>query len=321
MRSDGRPSVIRVKVSHEVRPHEARANAAGIKPGHLLQNLANGKVQKHATVGGKAERVFADLDIHRGKVIDDAYASNGVVNHFYPHAGDTVQGWIAIGQNITKQDPMISAGDGTLAKGTFGGGGVVYNSIVESAEHENTVTAANFDKSFSIPANSLRVGDVLHVRANVTVVDNNSTDTLTLLLTVGAVTVAATPAVDVADNDIGFIDAWITVRAIGATGKIVASSLVGLGVSGTVTGKAVALAETTLDTTAANVVAVNADWSVAHADNEASLTNLLVEVLRGNGSTAGTNGGGGDDIIGFAEETLDNTAGDSEELILVRIAS
>lgn len=314
MRSDGRPSVIRVKCSPNVR-HEERVASGSTQAGKLLM-LAAGGVKNHNLTGGRAERIFADLDTHRGRTIDTSlYTSGDQVMYCQPRAGDVVQGWLAQGQSVVIDEPLISNGDGNVTKALFVGGGLLYNSVAESAEHENTTTAANFDKSFSIPANTLQVGDVLRIRANVTVNDNNSTDTLTLLLTIGGTTIVTTGAVDVADGDIGFMDVLVTIRTIGASGTMVASGLAALGVPGTVTGKAVSLASTAIDTTVANVVAVNADWSVAHADNEASLTQLTIERLGAAGA-----GGGVDNIVAFAGETLDNDPGTGPALIRLRIA-
>jgi len=158
--------------------------------------------------------------------------------------------------------------------------GLEYAAVAASAAHTNTTTAADFDKSHSIPANTLRVGDIIRIRGQAIATATNSTDTLTLLLTVGGVTIATTGAVDVANGDIGYFECDVVVRTIGASGTIVAAGVQALGVPGTVTAKPFLLASSTLDTTAAAVVAVNADWSVANAGNSARLDVLNVEIIR-----------------------------------------
>lgn len=150
----------------------------------------------------------------------------------------------------------------------------LYTSVAASAEHENTTTEAAFDKSYTIPANVLTAGTVIHVVGQAYVVDNNSTDTLTLALKIGTTTVAVTAAVDVADGDIGYFDAWITIRTAGASGTLVATGVQGLGVPGTVTAKPFLLGSTAVDTTATQLISVTADWSAAHADDE-----VLLDVL------------------------------------------
>lgn len=158
-----------------------------------------------------------------------------------------------------------------------GSASLEYSSIAESAEVENTTTETAFDKSYTIPANTLKAGDILRVKACAFVVDNNSTDTLTLRLKIGSTTIIATAAVDVADNDVGLIEADILIRTIGGSGTLVAYGTQGLGVPGTVTAKLFRKASTAVDTTATQAITVTAEWSVAHADNEVSLTALVVE--------------------------------------------
>jgi hypothetical protein len=298
-------------ISHG-RYEEAPASAA-LKPGHLIELLSTGKVAKHATPGGLAERMFALEHQLEGYPVNlmDAYAADDPVQITLAYPGDVIQARLAAAAvAVVVGDVLESAGDGTLRK-VEPLAGYRYVQTAESAEHENTVTAADFDKSYTIPANTLRVGDVIRVRAQVKVVDNNSTDTLTLLLTLGGETLATTGAVDVADGDVGFFDATIVVRAIGATGEIQATGLQALGVPGTVTAKPFFVNDATVDTTAGLKVAVNADWSVAHADNEASLSLLTVEIIRGNP----VNGG----AIAKAIEAVDNSAGIDEAFVAVRV--
>lgn len=158
--------------------------------------------------------------------------------------------------------------------------GLLYASTAASAEHENTTDAADFDKSYTIPANTLRVGDVFRIRGLVTVNDNNSSDTLTVIVKFGSVTINTQAAEDVEDSDLGVFDVIVTVRAIGATGKIIAHSMATVDTDATAGPiVAAAIAETTLDTTAAVKIAVNADWSAASADNEVELSQLTVEKL------------------------------------------
>lgn len=140
-------------------------------------------------------------------------------------------------------------------------------------------TNANpYDQSFTIPANTLKAGDVLDIRAFVRVIDQNSTNTLTLRLLIGTVVVSLTGAVQVADDDIGILEATVTVRSIGATGKIFAAGKSALDAAGTALGSR-GLAEATLDTTADQAVTVTAEWSAAHADNESQLEQLTVTKL------------------------------------------
>ena len=86
-----------------------------------------------------------------------------------------------------------------------------------------------------------------------------------------------------ANNDIGYIEADIVIRTIGAGGTMVAAGVVALGAEGTVTAKPKKLASTAIDTTAAISVNVSATWSVASAGNSVRLDVLDVQVMRAAG--------------------------------------
>lgn len=165
---------------------------------------------------------------------------------------------------------------GTLTKRI---GGVVLSSSAASAAVTNTVTETNFDKTFVIPAGSLQVGQVIRVRAQAIATSTNSTDTLNVRLKFGSTTILATGALDVANNDLAYIEADVVIRTIGASGTMVAAGLTCIGVEGTATAKPGKLASTTVDTTAAITVAVSAQWSVASASNSVRLDVFDAEIL------------------------------------------
>lgn len=154
---------------------------------------------------------------------------------------------------------------------------LVYSNIADSAEVENTTTPTSFDLSKTIDGATLKVGDVLRIKARAYVVDNNSTDTLTLKLFVGSEEIVTTGAVDVADGDIGYIEVDLIVRAAGAGGSLAGGGLVALGVPGTVTAKPFRKDAAAEDLSGDVAITVQATWSVAHADNEVELEQLTVE--------------------------------------------
>lgn len=158
-------------------------------------------------------------------------------------------------------------------------GGLIYKNVAASAAVTATASETAFDKSLTIPANELVAGSVLRVRVQCIATATNSTDTLNLKLKLGSTVVAATGAVDVANNDVGYIDACIIVRTAGASGTMVATGVTALGVEGTVTGKPFKLASTTLDTTAATDLTVSATWSSNSSGNSVRLDVLTVELF------------------------------------------
>lgn len=157
-----------------------------------------------------------------------------------------------------------------------GGSTVAYANLADSAEVEDTTDETAFDKSVTLDGPSLKAGDVLEIEALALVNDNNSTDTLNLKLYVGTQEIVATGAVDVEDADIGHIRAKVTIREGGASGKLAAMGTYALGVPGTVTAKPFHMAEAAEDLSGSVAIAVKATWSVAHADNEVELEQLVV---------------------------------------------
>lgn len=159
--------------------------------------------------------------------------------------------------------------------------GLVYVNTAASAAVTNTTTATDFDKTHSIPANSLKAGDIVRVKFQGIATATNSTDTLAIDLKVGSVTLLSLAAVDVANSDVFQGEMDMVVRTVGDSGTVVGHGQAAvIGAAATATDRPRILASTTLDTTAANTVKVTATWSVANAGNSCRLDVLSVEILR-----------------------------------------
>lgn len=154
-----------------------------------------------------------------------------------------------------------------------------YVSTAASTAVTNTTTQTAFDTAVTLAANTLKVGSRIRVRAQAIATATNSTDTLNIILRLGTTDLLATGAVDVANSDIGFIDAEFVVRTIGASGTMVGVGHTAIGAPGTVTSKPKILASTAVDTTTALSVNATATWSVANAGNSCRLDLMDVEVL------------------------------------------
>jgi len=263
---------------------EEAVPAEAMSPGHLLDfNSTANKVKKHDVMGGIVIPAYLIENAIEGDTVDDAIGTSDIARFYYPVRGELMQALLKYGVSYSRRDLLISAGDGTLQKAPNEDKMLLYQSVADSSEVENSTTETLFDTSYTLPANMLAAGDVLRVKAQAFVLDQNSTDTLTLKLYVGGLTgieIVTTGAVDVADSDLGTIECDIVIRTIGATGTLVAMGTQSLGVPGTVTAKPFQKASTAIDTTASQVIGVSAEWSVAHADNEALLRSLSVELVR-----------------------------------------
>jgi len=159
---------------------------------------------------------------------------------------------------------------------------LVYSADAASSSVLNTTTETPFNKSVTIPANRLKKGDVIRVRAQGIVSNQNATDTLTIQLKIGGtagVQVATTGAVDPATNDIWYIEADLVIRTVGAGGTFVAAGLQALGTPGTVTAKPFLKASSSIDTTITQDLIVSATWSAASASDVVRLDVLDVELI------------------------------------------
>lgn len=85
-----------------------------IKPGHLIEFAADGDLQKHATAGGNARAAFAVENDQLGDGIDDDYANAAEVKYVVGRPGDELYAILEDGHEVSKGDPLESAGDGTL---------------------------------------------------------------------------------------------------------------------------------------------------------------------------------------------------------------
>ena len=156
---------------------------------------------------------------------------------------------------------------------------LVYANVAVSTSLENTIVATTFDKFATLAGENLKAGDVIEIDALVWVEDQNSTDTLAIILYVGTEAIVTTSAVDVADNDLFHVHAEVHVNTAGASGYLAAHGVYTFGVPGTAVPTPFRKAAAAEDLSGDVVVKLTGTWSVAHADNECELHGLTVKVL------------------------------------------
>ena len=144
-------------------------------------------------------------------------------------------------------------------------------------EHENTTDAADIF-SYTIPANTLEVGDIVRIKVFCTVVDNNGSDTLTPILNFGGTAICTGAALDVDDNDIVYAWADVHVTATGSSGTMTAIGEIRTDANGS-TSVTAATNLSSKDTTGGLAVALNMDWNAANADNEVRIDAVSVELI------------------------------------------
>lgn len=164
-------------------------------------------------------------------------------------------------------------------------GGLIFVATSDSAAitGASTTETAFATNQVSIPALQLRAGDVIRVRGRAVVTGKNASETLHIRGYIGGlagVNLFDTGAVNNSASDEIYFDFEVVVRSTGATGKIIGSGLVVDGAPGTATAKEASLQSTTLDTTAAELIVLSAQWSGSSASNTVLLRELVVEIKR-----------------------------------------
>lgn len=190
----------------------------------------------------------------------------------------TISGTTAFTGRVTTTDGVASG----TAKVV---GGLAYSNTAASTAHSNTTTEALLDKSYTIPADTLKAGTVVEIEYWGKATTTNSTDTLTIKLYVGGLSGTAlltSAATDVADGDIFSGKATMLVRTAGASGTFVAkgTNVKTLAASNTAVEDIVNYTgSTVINTTTTQVIGVGADWSAASASDSVILDALVVKIF------------------------------------------
>lgn len=300
---------------------EFRSVAGTIKPGYLLEVTSAGKVQPHSDFGGaapglmfaKEEGLLGYSDPIGGRQTWDAFATDAVVPVHCALPGEVLYCWVpAYAPALVQGNSLISNGDGRFTKLPTSGGSVLFAATAASTALNTHTTITAFDVAYTIPANTLAVGDILRIKAAVLFANaSNSTETSVITLKVGGLTIVATAALDHAAADVALLDVIVHVRAIGASGSVVALGTQSAGPPASATMKPFYTAAQTLDTTATAAVTVSQTNSASHANTGGQLVDLLVEKL-------GTTGGG--QVLATVEEAVDNSAVATEGRVKIRVA-
>lgn len=303
------PNRIALKTAHR---YDEGVAAAALYPGHVVEKTSAATspatVQKQSSYGKKAERLIALEDALQGKIISQAFATSDIVPLLMGDPGDLAYLRLPAGAAaVTKNAKLILNGDGCVVLAAGLARPYYSNVAVSAAAGTSSATIVAFDKTFSFPANFLKVGDAIRIRAAVKFTATHTTDTAVLTIKIGTTTIIATTAVDVADNDVGYIDLLLTVLTVGATGTFAVSGSWSVGVPGTATAKPFYLIPTAIDTTAAQTVTPYVTFSASDAGNAAVLEQLVAEVERV------------EELFAVAEEAVDNSAGVAEAFIRARL--
>jgi hypothetical protein len=273
---------------------------ADIYPGMSLIRKSDGKVYPCNLQGSEMELMVALEDALQGLDITQKLASGNVVPFMRPTRGDLFLMLLQAGQGpLLNEAPLQNAGDGTLIAGPAPGAlQVLYQILAASANLSALAAETVFSNgTYTIPANFLLAGDVLHIRGKAVVSAQNSTNTHKFKCYVGSTTLADTGAVAMTAADFGSFDIWMTIRAIGASGKFVADVVTVTTISATATELTTTVASTTIDTTVTEAITVKATQSANSAGNVCALQEFEIDLQRP----------GGQNMIVVSQEAADNS--------------
>lgn len=283
---------------------EIVALAANLYPGMLVRKNSSGQLIPHNTIGVKkgptmviTENALLGVDITNLALVN----AGDPVRLYYPVPGDKFLMLLQNGQNVAVGDPLMSAGDGTLIEAQ---GGTLYDIVAASTGVTNTNTETVFSNgSYSVPANTLSVGDIIRIKGQAVVSAQNSTNTHDVKIELGSshTVIGDSGAVALAATQYVEFDISLTIRTIGASGTYVGSGTITTNPGGTVSVIPVSIASATLDTTVAELIRVTVTASAASTGNVCALQEFSVLQYRTGSTTT--------DFVAFADEAINNSAG------------
>lgn len=265
---------------------------ADLKPGSILQLAGTVPTGVTGTVGNLYSRPAEGYTTPIGVVSEDWDKANqdnvntqdGITANLRRGgsiplaAGGYVKALVKHGTALVAGVTLLCPTDDTFhltpwIGGLLSGGLVAASTAVtNSVSTEQTFTGA----SVTIPANSLRVGDVLRGTVQGLCSATALNDTLTVKVKLGSNILAITGAPDVSTGD-KFVIHWaLKVRTITASGTAVCEALTWNGTEAAAASAAdipsgSALASFTIDCTAANAITCTGTWSATSATCTANL--------------------------------------------------
>lgn len=192
---------------------------------------------------------------------------------------------IAITQRMTVTDG-VSSGTARIV-----GGMASVSAAASTAITGATETLTNFDTTYTLPPNSLKVGTRVRIRAGWTNTAITGTETYVIVVRAGSTAIAGTPSIAPSGsgtaNNVGRIDFEFVCRATGASGTVVGDGVVLVGVDDTTPSRHYLVASgsagtrtVTLDTTGSLVLAIGNQWQASATDSNSNrLEYFWVEIV------------------------------------------
>lgn len=266
-------------------------------PGMSLVLNSSGQPIPNNVIGGGGPLLVAIEDALRGGDITQALPISTNSPYYRPAKGDLFAMLLQNGQNVAAQTALMSAGDGTLIANP---GPRPYQIVAPSAALNTYTSITVFSNgTFTLPANLLAPGDILHIRAKLTQISVTATPTNILTLKIGSTVIGATAAVSVIANDVIEMEAYLTIRTTGSGGTFIGSVTTSQSASGVFSDSATTLATTAINTTTTQAITANTTCSASSASNSCQLDEFYIEIIKA----------GGMNTLVIAQEAINNSGG------------
>lgn len=208
-------------------------------------------------------------------LLDDSSVDNDVLVGVIEEYVSATQVWVRI--IVGDGTRTVVVNDTPLRLGGLLGVSVAASTAITG----ETETQASFSTTVTIPANTLKAGSRVKIRAQGIHTAATGSETHTLLLLLGSTTLVSKASIDPAANDVFVVDFELVVRTAGGSGTMVGAGSLGLGASGSGSMYPVYLASTAIDTTAAQIVAVAIDRQASATDGDSARLDILSVEITG----------------------------------------
>lgn len=247
--------------------------AAGVTVDGLL--IKDTRIQVTSVTTGTAGITLKD---NLASAFDVKEASNSYLVFCTTNSAES----IATGVRLTTTDG-VSSGTARVV-----GGIAISDPVASTAVPGTTETNTIFSHgTYTLPANSLKVGTVVRVRAGGLYTATTGSETHTFSVMLGGSPLATTGDINPADNDVFAIEFTFVCRATGGTGTVVGDGVCRSGARATASpathmmfSGSAATSTMTVDTTASLVLGISVDRQASAADSDSMrLDYFHVEVI------------------------------------------
>jgi hypothetical protein len=168
----------------------------------------------------------------------------------------------------------------TPGAASLANGGLLLFAAPQAGTASSTAENAYTNATLTLPANFLRVGDVLEFGAGLITSAAHSTDTVILRWKIGSTAVVTSTTLNATANDLYSVRGSVSISAIGASGVANGEGTMAYGQAATDGVNVPGVAAVTVDTTSTISLTLTEQWSVSDAGNLLDLKSAWYRLTR-----------------------------------------